>query len=338
MGHSKPAPATLPSHIKLDHVVFSRFAECLFYLSAPSEEFVLSVNIGGNQVVLPVAGIIKEFVLGPADVEMLELVGQSLRFVRGLRIGDALPKEVLTGEASWEVSQKHQMLARQRVLMQLVNWLMGVETLLTSPEQLMQLANDPTTKKKVNEAFGEAAERLGLGRENREQMLPYVEKLSNELSYVEALREIVESIRAMLGKVEGLRKIYQREKTLLQTLDQVRKLMLVAVAEFDERIIELDAQTGEIIAVLQNLERQVLFIREKRDDLYVRLLAWREVIDEWRRVDVAMSLKMENVIARLYQFLAARYMKTDEWVLMTQLQLRAENIDDLKKKKKVLVW
>jgi hypothetical protein len=336
--HSKNKPASLPSNIKLDNMVFSRFSECLFYLSESSEEFVLSVNVGGNQVVLPVAGVIKEFALSPADVEMLELVGQSLRFVRGLKIGDALPKEVLTGEASWEVSQKHQIVARQRVLMQLVNWLAGVETLLTSPEQLMQLANDPATKKKVNEAFGEAAERLGLGRENREQMLPYVEKLSNELAYVEALREVVESIRNMLGKIEGLRKVYLREKSLLQTIDQVRKLMLVAIADFDGRIAELDAQTGEILSVLKNLESQVLFIREKRDDLYARLLAWREVIDEWRRVDVAMSLKMENIIAHLYQFLATRYMKTDEWVLMTQLQLRAQNIDDLKKKKKVLVW
>ncbi|MDR3438244.1 hypothetical protein [Telmatospirillum sp.] len=338
MEHRKPAPATLPSNVKLDHVVFSRFAECLFHLSAPGEEFVLSVNIGGNQVVLPVAGLIKEFAVGPDDIKMLELVGQAVRFVRGLRIGDALPKEVLTGEASWEVSPKHQMLARQRVLMQLVNWLSGSGTLMTSPEQLMQLANDPATKKKVTEAFAEAADRLGIGRENREQMVPYVAKLSDELAYVEALREVVESVRSMSVKVEGLTKVYQREKGLLQTIDQVRKLMLVAMADFDDRIAELDAQTGEIISVLKNLENQVLFIREKRDELYTRLLAWREFIDEWRRVDVAMSLKMENVIARLYQFLAARYMKTDEWVLMTQLQIRAQSIDDLKNKKKVLVW
>lgn len=338
MEPSKPATATLPSNVKLDHVVFGRFAECLFYLSAPSEEFVLSVNIGGNQVVLPVAGLIKEFAVGPDDVKMLELVSQAVRFVRGLRIGDALPKEVLTGEASWEVSPKHQMLARQRVLMQLVNWLSGAETLLTSPEQLMQLANDPGTKKKVTEAFAEAADRLGIGRENRAQMVTYVAKLSDELAYVEALREVVESVRGMFVKVEGLSKVYQREKSLQQTIDQVRKLMLVAMAEFDGRIADLDAQTGEIISVLKNLENQVLFIREKRDELYTRLLAWREVIDEWRSIDVAMSLKMENIIARLYQFLAARYMKTDEWVLMTQLQVRAQSIDDLKNKKKVLVW
>jgi hypothetical protein len=338
MEQSKPAPDTPPSIVKLDHVVFSRFAECLFYLSAPREEFVLSVDIGGNRVVLPVAGLVKEFAVGPDDIKMLELVRESVRFVRGLRIGDALPKEVLTGEASWEVSPKHQMLARQRVLMQLVNWLSGAATLLTSPEELIQLANDPATKKKVNEAFAEAADRLGIGRENRSQMVTYVSKLSGELAYVEALREVVESIRAMFVKVEGLSKVYQREKGLLLTIDHVRKLMLVAIAEFADRIANLDAQTGEIIAVLKNLENQVLFIREKRDELYTRLLAWREILDEWRNVDVAMSLKMENIIARLYQFLAARYMKTDEWVLMTQLQIRAQSIDDLKNKKKVLVW
>lgn len=336
-----PNPAVapvLPEIVAFEHMVFSRFSECLFYLSGNESEFVLSVKIGGNPVILPVAGLIREFGLGKTDADMLDLVRQGCGFVRGLRIGDPLPKEVLTGEASWTVSQRHQLIARQRVLMQLVNWLTGVDTLLTSPEQLTQMVNDPGTKKKINEAFGEAADRLGLGRENREKIIPYVEKLTLELSYIEALRDTVRSITAIFEKVEGIHRLYKRQPALGQVIEQVRKLMMVALGDFNDRLAEIDAQTGEIIAVLKNLENQVLYIREKRDDLFKRLMAWQAIIGEWRTVDVAVSMKMDDVIGRLYQFLAARFMKTDEWVLMTQLQMRHESVDDLQKKKKVLVW
>lgn len=331
---SPPQPET----VAFEHMVFSRFAECLFYLAEGNQEFVLSVKIGGNPVILPVAGLIREFGLGKADTDMLALVREGCDFVRGLRIGDPIPKEVLTGEASWAVSPKHQIIARQRVLMQLVNWMTGVDTLLTSPEQLAQMVNDPATKKKINEAFGEAAERLGLGRENREKIVPYVEKLTLELAYIEALRDTVRVIASILEKIEGLYRLYRRQAALAQTIEQVRKLMLVAIGDFNDRLAEIDAQTGEIIAVLKNLENQVLYIREKRDDLFKRLMAWEPIIKEWRTVDVAVSMKMDDVIRRIYQFLAARFMKTDEWVLMTQLQMRSESVEDLTKKKKVLVW
>lgn len=332
------APTTLPQTVAFEHIVFGRFAECLFYLAESNQEFVLSVKIGGNPVILPVGGLIREFGLGKADSEMLDLVREGCGFVRGLRIGDPLPKEVLTGEASWAVSQRHQIIARQRVLMQLVNWVTGVDTLMTSPEQLAQMVNDPTTKKKINEAFGEAAERLGLGRENREKIVPYIEKLTLELAYIEALRDTVRVVATIFEKIEGLHRLYRRQAALAQTIDQVRKLMLVAIADFNDRLAEIDAQTGEIIAVLKNLENQVLYIREKRDDLFKRLKAWEPTIIEWRTVDVAVSMKMDDVIRRLYQFLAARFMKTDEWVLMTQLQMKSESVEDLTKKKKVLVW
>ena len=38
---------------------------------------------------------------------MLALIAQALDFVAGLHIGDKLPTEVLSGEASWEPEEMH---------------------------------------------------------------------------------------------------------------------------------------------------------------------------------------------------------------------------------------
>ena len=54
---------------------------------------------------------------------MLGLIAQSLDFVACLRIGDALPAEVLSGAASWEPDELHLQIANARLQWQLVAWL-----------------------------------------------------------------------------------------------------------------------------------------------------------------------------------------------------------------------
>lgn len=298
----------------------------------------MSVQIANNEALLPFAGLKREFNLCEHDREMLDVLEGGLRYVNGLRIGDPLPKEILTGEASWSPSKRHEMIAHQRITMQLVSWMSGSGDLITDPDELLQLAEDPATKKRVNEAFGEAAERLGIGRDNRQAMLDYVCKLSHELAFVEALRDKFGDIGGVQDKVHQLRRIYSRERSVADIIDQVVKLLELAVADFSGRFLELDGQTGEILSVLKNLENQVLFIRDRRDDLHIRLMAWDDVIRDWDDIEICVSYKINNLIAQFYRFLAPRFMKVDDWVLMTKLQIHAEKLENLKRKNRVLIW
>jgi hypothetical protein len=81
------------------------------------------MNLGGEEVLLPVPGIRREFQIDEesADEEMLDLVSSGLDYVKVLMPGDDLPPELLTGEASWEISEQHRTIARQRISMQLVS-------------------------------------------------------------------------------------------------------------------------------------------------------------------------------------------------------------------------
>ncbi|MDR3435499.1 hypothetical protein [Telmatospirillum sp.] len=337
---SNPSPATASQleSVTFEHPFFSRMEKGFFHIHPLTGEPVMAVHISNNEALLPFPGLKREFNLNEHDCRMLDVLADGLKYVNGLKMGEALPKEILTGEASWDPSKRHELIAHQRITMQLVSWMSGSDTLITDPDELLQLAEDPATKKRVNDAFGEAAERIGIGRNNREQMLEYVKKLSHELAYVEALRDKMTELSSVQQKVLGLRKVYSRERSVAEVLDQVVKLVELAMTDFSGRFLELDGQTGEILAVLKNLENQVLFIRDKRDDLHIRLMAWDDVIRDWKSVEVCVSYKVNDLIAQFYRFLAPRFMKVDDWVLMTKLQIHSEKLDNLKRKNRVLVW
>lgn len=315
------ADGPLPSVVQFDHAFFRRMDDIYFRLDESTGEPVAVVKLGDEQLVLPFEGIRREFRLdGTRDGRLLALMARGLKYVKGLRIGDPLPPEILTRRASWSPEPRHQQIAYHRLAMQLLGWLSHDEHVITNPEELLQVAGDPTFKRKVNEAFGEAAEHLGLGRENREQVVQYITDLSDELAYIEAMRDKFHQMQAMDEKIQTLRRLYGSHRSVLETADPVARLMERALAEFTDLFEQADAQTGEIMAALKNIDAQKTFIQDMRDEIHVRLLPWDELLDEWQRLPAKRTLWAEDLLSRTYRFLAPRYMPVDEWVMMTKLQ------------------
>ena len=56
-----------------------------------------------------------------------------------------------------------------------------------------------------------------------------------------------------------------------------------------------------------------------RDDLYRRLKAWDKIFESWEEVTMSRSDDNEGLLRETYRFLAPRFMKTDDWVLYSQL-------------------
>ena len=309
--------------VQFSHWFFHKMEDVFFQLSSTEDkEPTLVAKYAKNDVVLTLKGIMKEFDIDPlsADGVMLEQVGKGLKYVKGLRVGDPLPKEILTREASWSLSPRHQQVAYQRVSLQLVNWMSGGDSLITDPDELLQLAEDPAIKKQINAAFGEAAEKLGYGKGEKEKVVEHVEELAKELAYIEALRDRFRRVKMMEEKIQHLRRLYGREKSVLEIADQVARLDQRAVNEFEAMFNEVDAQTGEILSVLKNLSTQVAYIRDKRDELHIRLMVWDEILDRWQMAQMKTSQDNLTLLRDTYKFLAPRFMAVKEWVLMSKLQ------------------
>ncbi|MCH8112989.1 MAG: hypothetical protein IH905_13725 [Proteobacteria bacterium] len=278
-------------------------------------------KFGDSEVSLQFSGIRNEFKLeGTPDEEMLEFVRESLKFVQVMQMGDEFPEELKTGRASWEVTKEHKQIAYQRLTMQLVSWLSGDEVVVTNPGELMKIADDPRTKERVKEAFTRAAEALGIDAEESYKVIDLITVLADELSHIEFLREMLAKVKVIGEKLEELRSYYLADRVILEIIEPMTGLMGTAIKELSSPIDQVDAQTGEILAVLKNIAPQVRFVRNMRDNLYRRLKAWDKIFEAWDNVIMSRSDNNEQVLRDTYRFLAPRYMKTDDWVLFSQLQ------------------
>ena len=92
----------------------------------------------------------------------------------------------------------------------------------------------------------------------------------------------------------------------METLNPVSRLCKIAMDGFRANFVDVDAQTGEIMAVLRNIGAQIKYIRTNRDNLYKRFWAWKELVDSW-------------------EFLAQRFLPENEWELFTKAQENAQN-------------
>jgi plasmid stabilization system protein ParE len=305
--------------IRFEHKFFSSFEDLYFRLTDTGEA-VAVIKLANNDAILSFEGMRREFMFkeDAPDGQMLVKVAAGLAFVRGLRPGDELPKELTTREASWQPADKHLMVARQRLTMQLVTWMTGEEHIFTTVEELLQMAQNPDVRKNINLAFAEAAEELGLGRDRREEVVGYIEKLAHELAYIEFERDVMLDVRRIDDKIQGLRRLYSVDRSLMDTADQVARLSQRAVKLFQDNFDQVDAQTGEIMAMLKNIDNQMEYIRTVRDELHQRLLPWEDFIRIWKSIYVVRSDENTARLRDIYQFLAPRFMQVNEWVLITK--------------------
>jgi hypothetical protein len=321
---SEPVSEAPPeTTIILEKSFFRSVDGCYFKQLEDSGDAVMMMPLEGGDVSLRLDGIKKELDLKPDDHDYITLdtINDALNYVRGIRIGDPVPSELLSGRASWEVLQKDRETAHNRVTMQLVAWMSGGEDeLITDPDQLAQIVDDPKTREKISAAFTEVAKALGLEKDRREDVIALVANLAEELSYIETLRSKLHGVENINDIVNELAQKYKTEMSVMETITPVTRLFKIALDGLHETFEEVDAQTGEIVAVLKNITAQTKFIRKARDDLHRRLWAWESLIEDWGQTMVKRSKHNELLLEELYRFLAQRFLPTQEWELFTQAQ------------------
>ncbi len=311
----------VPEHCILQHPVFTSFADPLFRRAESDGAPVMVVKLGEREAAIPLRSLQREFAIDDDsnDGRMLGLIAQSLDFISYLRVGDALPTEVLSGLASWEPDQVHLEIAKGRLQWQLVAWLnsgTGAETPALDAHSLLQVMEDPARKVQVQQAFAKAAEALGLP--SREAVIQLVEELAQELAYIEALRDrLLRRVKAMADKLNRMAQSYHGDGSHLETLTQVRRLTSIAFKQISHRFDELDAQTSEVMSALRNADSQRVFIRSNRDWLYRTQRAWHALLTEWDVAGIGFDEGILLLLNRSYHFLAPRFMPVAEWELRT---------------------
>ncbi len=192
-----------------------------------------------------------------ADGRMLALIERALEFVNDLRLGEALPAEELSGGARWQPDQVDLKLAVSRIKL-LAAWPgdgKKDEWRDVNDEMILAMVDSPDTRQRVQEALAAVAQALGLA--NTEAGVDLVEDAARELAFVEALgARLLHRVEAASVRLEHLARGIRGDATPHEVMTRVRRLMGIAVVRFRTWFEELDAQTGEVLALLRNFNSQ----------------------------------------------------------------------------------
>ena len=286
-----------------------------FSVTADKTQVVYYVPLGTTVGAVPLSALRSTFEIrrGSHDDRLLGTVEESLRFVKVIRPGESIPNELLDGTASWQVSDEHRALARNRILIQLASWSSGHEIVVSDPSQIEQIAEDPITKQRVADAYVKLTEAMGLSPDRRVEIEARIAAYAHELAYIEALRGRLALIRGMVEKSERMRAAYRLDRTFASEITQMIRLFKKPLAEFQTIFDQIDGQSGEIIALLKNLDSQIAFTRRMRDELHHRFLDWDDLIEQWKMTGGERSASGEGVVKTTYRFLAQRYLTANVW-------------------------
>ncbi|MBL8631019.1 MAG: hypothetical protein JNM81_15405 [Rhodospirillaceae bacterium] len=301
-------PAVDVTHFNFDakvfHVPGARFA-----LTENAREPRFFVDLGGISASLSVDVLQKEFSIGrdSSDMKLIQIAVSGLRFVDDIRTGDAVPAEILNGSVSWPIKSKHKLHAARRLQVQLLSWVSGKELLLTNFDEIDSFLEQIENKTKLKSAFATAAQELGFGPDGEEKVMDLLQSLTRELCYIEALRERFLSVRNIAERLIVLRRLYSSDARVKDEIRCIGLLLGKAIQEYEKIFFDVDAQTSEIIGALKSIDRQIKYIRQRRDELHYIMRVWDPIIGQWSELKNERSRAMDKVLTATYRLLAPRF-------------------------------
>lgn len=313
-GEAKAADAS--THFLFKHRLFS-VKGAHFAVSPATDEPVYNVTMGELKVSLTIPTLAAEFGLGADtdDGKLLRIVARSLRYVKQIRPGDSIPREILDGTSSWTVEPHHQTVAIARLSYNLINPRAAGEFEANEFQVLNKMANDEETKSAVSGALVDIAQKERQGRETKEMIYDQLETVARELAYIEALRERHGKIKMIERKISDAGKMYRRERQIFEDVGRIQALLRGPMQEFPSIFQMVYTQMADVRQVLRDIPRQIQFIRTMRDELHVRFMKWEELIQLWEPIATERSETLEKALRTTYRFLARHFPQRKDWTL-----------------------
>ncbi len=319
-------PDPLPDRCTFEHPLFNRLGEVLFRPAEADGAPSLVMPLGRSTAALPLRSLQAELGIqsDSPDGRMMALIARSLDFVADLRLGDALPVEVLDGAASWQPSALHQQLAASRLKLQVISQL-GVDAPVdwsrTEPRTVLAAAAGPGMRLRLQAAYIDVAARLGFPDAAAAARL--AEDAAYELGFVEALRDrLLRRVLRLMERVRHLGTGVAQNLSGLELLSRVKRLTSIAIGKISAHFAELDSQAAVALDMLRELDTRRIVIRQHRDWLYCSLRGWEPILAAWEAAGIDWSDGTWPLLGRTYRFLAPRFMPMQEWQLTNRAKLQ----------------
>ncbi len=310
--------------VQFQHSFFRTNADGHFRLDETSRRPVYVINLGDQAGIVSFPAIRQELLLENCgtDHAMLDAVSEALKFVRDIRIGDTLPSEVVSGEASWEPEARHRKIANRRIVTAMVRWSGEWDGPVIETRDLRRFLAEQVDQDKLPRALDKLENSVAGAGEGLAEILPVLTGLTLELSYIEAVRENVERIRRIGNILEHVRRAGGGQASDVHEVAAVLRVFNIMLQQFDEKLDSVDDRVADILTAVSEYKTVRAYFRQVRNDLRFELMAWEEPLAKWDKV-TPKSFDLAEVapmIGDLYRFLAPLYAPVDEWVRMGKFQ------------------
>ncbi len=270
------------------------------------------VELGALNAALALNALRLEFGIDPEspDGSLLAIVEKSMRFVKEIRPGDLIPRELLDGTASWSVEERHRLCAKAQTYAKAI----GATAEIKDAEDvaLTAFVENPNTQKRLEQAGAHIAKKIGNNLDG-ETVVDRIDSIARELAYIEALHEQCGQILAIVPKISQLSKVYRADRAIVDELSRVRTLLLRPIEFFDGIFAQLGSRQEDIVNSVDHFLEYIDVIREQRDDLHQSMMLWEPILAAWRRIEMTRHTETEAKIAELYRFTARHYLTQSSW-------------------------
>lgn len=304
------------THFSFQHKIFD-VPGARFALTGPDRLPALRVNVGEHEASIPLDSLRQEFKINPdsQDGQMLDQVAQGLKFVKDIRPGDTIPRELLDGTASWSIEDHHGEVAKNRMMMDIAAWASGKGKGKARPptRDLPAALQKPQTKALIEKGLDDLAVTLGMGKGRKDEVQDLINRIVRELAYIEALRDRYTHASEIREKLSQVATIHGSERHFVDEIQRVKILMGPPIKDFNQIFDTVDLQMRDVPYTLKTFSKQLIFIREMRDELHQKMLIWDEAIEYW---DIDLSHKSKasrEAVQFTYRFVAFNFPQSQDW-------------------------
>ncbi len=295
-------PSAPPTVFAFEHRIFK--LEGVWFAKTPDRsEVAMFLPMSGFIACLPLKTVRKGFdiVPGTEDDRMLGLVSRSTNHVARIVAGDPIPTEVISGEASWTISDLDRLKGRSLLLD-----ILHVELGQPAPGA----RSDDAIRDALQGIAHLVVEKLGDGVAAGEAIRRF-EMIAAEYAYVEALRHrfhLIEDIRVAVTDPKQQR----RAPRMRDAADRIVMLLKEPTRILVDSLGFLKSRLRPMIGALKDPMPAADAIRRTRDELHIMLTDWEPMFTLWAQGPEEGQLGNKQADGT-YRFLAERYLGRRVW-------------------------
>jgi len=161
--------------------------------------------------------------------------------------------------------------------------------------------------------LGKLAKAVVASEDKKEEALDLVDRLARELAYIEGLRDRYVHARRIMDKLNQVANLHSTERHFVDEIQRCKILMQPPVKDFTQIFEQVDEQSVKLVPMLKAFNKQVVFIRDVRDELHQKMLIWDEAIEKWDFDLSHKSKQCREAVQFTYRFVAFNFPQNQDW-------------------------